>query len=62
MSRPPHLSLVVPQPLPECGLCEQPTRRAVYEDNGGLCSSCSEGITRIAQHVAGRLPPVLPYE
>lgn len=30
----------VPQPLPECLGCEQPTRRDVYTANGGLCTAC----------------------
>jgi hypothetical protein len=29
--------------LPECSLCERPTRRATWEANGGLCSDCLVG-------------------
>ena len=32
------------EPLPECELCEQPTHRATWEDNGRLCTQCSRGI------------------
>jgi hypothetical protein len=32
-------------PLPECRLCEQPTRRDVYDRNGELCTRCADGIT-----------------
>lgn len=33
--------LQVADPLPECRVCEEPTRRQVWEATGGLCSSCS---------------------
>jgi hypothetical protein len=52
------VSAVLPQPLPECLLCELPTRRATWTANGGLCSDCAGGMRR----VAGLLPPVLPVE
>ena len=55
MNRPPkrHLTLVVPEPLPECELCERPTRRDAFEANGRLCTDCAEGIAR----AAALLPP-----
>lgn len=28
------------QPLPECVVCERPTRRETHERNGGYCSRC----------------------
>jgi hypothetical protein len=30
----------VAEPLPECRLCEQPTKRTVWEANGELCTDC----------------------
>lgn len=41
--------LLVSEPLPECLLCEQPTRRAVYDANGGLCTGCEAGVRRAAE-------------
>lgn len=38
------MSIRTADPLPECSLCEAPTRRAVYDTNGGLCSTCVDGI------------------
>lgn len=36
-------------PLPECQLCETPTRRDVHERTGGFCSTCAgEATVRIA--------------
>lgn len=29
-----------PRPLPECRLCQTPTRRRTYRANDGLCSDC----------------------
>lgn len=34
----------VAEPLPECALCETPTKREVWETNGQLCTRCSQGI------------------
>jgi hypothetical protein len=34
----------IAEPLPECRLCERPTRRTVHADNGGLCGECLTGI------------------
>lgn len=34
----------IAQPLPECRLCEVPTRRDSFERNGGLCTDCAHGI------------------
>jgi hypothetical protein len=31
-------------PLPECRLCEAPTRRDAWERNGQLCTECATGI------------------
>lgn len=33
------------QPLPECQRCQEPTRRAAYLRNGGLCSSCHDALS-----------------
>lgn len=44
MSR--HLA-VVPEPLPECVMCERPTRRDTFDRLGGLCSDCTAGIAAI---------------
>lgn len=35
---------IIAEPLPECSLCEQPTRREAWEENGQLCTGCSSGI------------------
>jgi hypothetical protein len=35
----------VAAPLPECRLCEEPTKRDVWEANGELCSECLAIIT-----------------
>jgi hypothetical protein len=56
-------------PLPECSLCEAPTRRDVHDRNKGLCSLCAgEATVRIeplrnvmddrTAHVERWLPPV----
>jgi hypothetical protein len=34
----------IAEPLPECLLCERPTRRKTHEDNAGLCGECATGI------------------
>jgi hypothetical protein len=34
----------IAQPLPECRLCEVPTRRDSFDRNGGLCTDCAHGI------------------
>lgn len=34
----------IAEPLPECDLCEAPTKREVWEENGRLCTRCSKGI------------------
>lgn len=44
----------IADPLPECALCESPTRRRTYEANGGLCSRCTAGIWTASRS----LPPV----
>jgi hypothetical protein len=49
---------LVSEPLPECALCERPTKRAAWEANGSLCSECAAGIDR----TIGMLPPVLPRD
>jgi hypothetical protein len=35
------VSALTARPLPECALCEAPTRRESYDRNGGLCSECA---------------------
>lgn len=35
------MSVQLPQPLPECLVCERPTRRDVHAATGGLCSLCN---------------------
>ena len=47
-----HLRLVTADPLPECPMCERPTRRDVYAELG-LCTDCAEAVAA----VASRLPP-----
>ena len=33
-------------PLPECAMCEAPTRRDAHDRNGGLCSECAGQLVR----------------
>lgn len=58
MSRPDRRLVLVSEPLPECHLCEAPTRRDVHEAHGGLCTACNEAFHREAGRVAAwALPP-----
>jgi hypothetical protein len=41
-------------PLPECSLCGQPTKRTTHERYGGLCSACSRGIADTVRMVPVR--------
>lgn len=50
--------VLVSEPLPECALCERPTKRAAWEANGSLCTECTQGIDRSI----ALLPPVLPRD
>jgi hypothetical protein len=50
--------VLVSEPLPECALCERPTKRAAWEANGSLCTECAQGIDRTID----MLPPVLPRD
>jgi hypothetical protein len=34
------MSTELPRPLPECRLCQTPTRRRTHQRTGGLCSAC----------------------
>lgn len=34
------------QPLPECAVCDRPTKRDVWDTNDGLCSGCLEELSR----------------
>lgn len=45
------------EPLPECRLCEMPTARAAWEDNGGLCTPCVDGIADTVRMVPVRSAP-----
>lgn len=49
---------LVSEPLPECFLCEQPTRRQTWTANGGLCTDCASGVRRVAD----QLPPLFPAD
>lgn len=48
-------------PLPECAMCEAPTRRDAHERNGGLCSACAHqlvlAVGHRARHIARRRKP-----
>jgi hypothetical protein len=59
---PRHLHIA--HPLPECQMCDQPTRRDVYNATGGLCSDCNDSIAdinhRLAQETA--LRPLFPAD
>lgn len=46
-------------PLPECRMCETPTRRQTFERTGGFCSDCSDGIAETVKMlpVPRQLPP-----
>lgn len=45
---------LVSEPLPECRLCEMPTRRAVHDALGGLCTACDAGVRRAAELLPAR--------
>lgn len=45
------------RPLPECRLCESPTRREAWLRHGGLCSSCVEALGDTVR-MPRYLPPV----
>ena len=47
----------VAEPLPECSLCETPTRREVHEANGGLCTSCATGLADTVRMLPVAIPP-----
>lgn len=49
MTRAKGRHLHIAHPLPECRMCEEPTRRAVWDDTGGFCSACNAGIRKAAQ-------------
>ena len=49
------MNMRIARPLPECELCEEPTKRRVWLANAGLCSSCVDGIDATVRMV--RLPP-----
>lgn len=46
----------IARPLPECSSCEQPTNRAVYLANGGLCTPCRDDVSDATVKMS-RLPP-----
>lgn len=63
--------LQVAAPLPECLLCEAPTRRDVYDATGGFCSECAPTVRMLpirpdvtppdlTAFVEGFRPPVPP--
>jgi hypothetical protein len=58
------VSLYLAHPLPECAMCETPTRRAIHNATGGLCSACADSIAdinhRLAQEQA--LRPLFPVD
>lgn len=47
----------VADPLPECQLCERPTRRATHERNRGLCNDCTHGIAETVRMLPVRTAP-----
>lgn len=47
--------LSLAQPLPECALCETPTKRETFDRTGGLCSDCAQGIG-----IAAKSLPAVP--
>lgn len=52
------MSAVTARPLPECAMCDRPTRREAHERQGGLCSECAHQLVlataRRARMVAAR--------
>lgn len=38
------MSYRIAEPLPECGMCENPMLRETHTRNGGLCDGCTRGI------------------
>jgi hypothetical protein len=48
------------QPLPECRMCEAPTKRDHWEANGELCTPCADGIAKTVRMLPAR-PGVLDF-
>lgn len=55
MTRRRHLVLVA-EPLPECRLCEAPTKRDVWDRLRGLCSACNDTAQALADRIGS--PPL----
>lgn len=53
-----------PQALPECGLCEKPTRRRAWLANAGLCTDCADTIADINHRLAQQntVRPLFPVD
>jgi hypothetical protein len=47
-------------PLPECRMCETPTKRDHWEANGQLCTPCADGIAATVRMLPAR-PGVLSF-
>lgn len=43
------------RPLPECALCQRPTRRDVFAARGGFCSDCAPVVVEFRDDTADRL-------
>lgn len=47
----------VAAPLPECRLCEAPTKRSIWEANGELCTPCLHAIADTVRMLPVRTHP-----
>jgi hypothetical protein len=48
-----------PRPLPECAICQTPTRRRNHRANGGMCTPCRTAYDA-ARGEQTQLPLVVP--
>lgn len=51
------MTVRIAQPLPECRLCEAPTKRDVWEANGELCTPCADAIADTVRMLPVRTGP-----
>jgi hypothetical protein len=49
-----------PRPLPECRLCQQPTKRRTWRANDGLCTDCRRAYDASRGHQTALLLPLDP--
>lgn len=52
----------VADPLPECELCDRPTLRTAWEENGRLCTVCARGLADTVRMVPLRRADVVALD